>query len=341
MMRKECLLVLGVCLGLVVSGVDVKTITETGSGYNSWSFLGVVGKRVVCTYSRGRVHTTNENGRGTYVRCSDDGGETWRPERAVMYSPEFAGVAEGMGNDLDGKVLLWIRYWRKGKVEHKLLRSADGEKYEFVGTMKMDPVPTQVMDVVRLQGNKLMSLWFAGDYRGGKGNSWGTLISADNGKTWTQRVVEKGLAQEDWPTEQSAVTLGGGRILVIGRREWGGKNRVQFQMESDDNGATWRKMRTNIDNIAESTPALIYDRETGVVSNYYYQRGAGILWRRRAKLADVWGNATNWGPCEEVARASTNSYHAGNVKAVACGGKHFLTIYSGDSKITDILIVRD
>ncbi len=64
----------------------------------------------------------------------------------------------------------------------------------------------------------------------------------------------------------------------------------QFQVTSADGGRTWKKARTNIADVHESTPSLVCDAQTGLVANYYYQRGARLLKRRVARAADVFDN---------------------------------------------------
>ena len=142
-----------------------------------------------------------------------------------------------------------------------------------------------------------MALWFAGDYRdNGPSHSWGTLTSSDNGATWVQTTIESKLTKKQWPTEPSAVHLGNGRILAIGRIEGGDvtTTRSQFQMVSTDYGATWTRWKTNIGDVSSSTPSLILDAETGLLSNYYYQRGRGVLRRRVVDPDSVFDNPLSW-----------------------------------------------
>ncbi len=186
-----------------------------------------------------------------------------------------------------------------------------------------------------------MALWFAGDYRGDSTNhAWGKVTSSDNGATWTQTVIESGLTKEQWPTEPSAVYLGKGRILAIGRTEGGGTSstRTQFQMVSTDSGATWTRSQTNIGEVSSSTPSLILDAETGLVSNYYYQRGRGVLRRRVVHPDRVFDNPLSWPASEAVAVGSTIGIDAGNVNATKIGGTHYLSFYSGKAPDTAILV---
>ena len=148
--------------------------------------------------------------------------------------------------------------------------------------------------------------------------------------------MESGLKNIDWNTEQSAVYLGNGKILAIARVEHSSDstNRAQFQLESSDYGKTWTRQRTNIGDIYISTPSLIYDKQTGLVS----QRARGMLKRRVVAADKIFGNPLSWPSPEIVAFASAVGYDAGNVNATFIGGTHYLAYYSGDSKNASILV---
>ena len=199
----------------------------------------------------------------------------------------------------------------------------------------------QITDVFKLPGGRLMSLWFATNYRKGeKSSSWGTLTSVDNGRTWEQKTVEAGLEKGELPTEQSAVYLGGGRILALARTEDGGASTAsQFQLTSTDDGATWTRVRTNIRDVLASTPSLIYDAEKGIVYNYYYERGRGVVKRRVVRVDDIWDDPLAWPDGEAVAVGNEERPHdAGNVNAVALGGRHYLAYYSGTHDDTTVYV---
>ncbi|MBR4676250.1 MAG: exo-alpha-sialidase [Victivallales bacterium] len=309
-------------------------------GYNSWSFVQPIGKTLVCAYSRGKAHSISETCRGVYARRSLDGGLTWQEETTVINTATHCESAIGKGLDLDGALLLWVRCvgspWH-----HDLYRSADGCSFERIATLQPNPMPMQITDVFHIGDGVLMSLWFAGNYRDTAENSWGTLTSQDNGCTWSQLTVEQGLSKAEWPTEPSCVPLGDGRLLAIARMENCGPEVKcsQFQLESEDNGRTWRKFRTKIDDVRESTPSLVWDAETGLLSNYYFQRGAGALKRRIAELSHIWNHPEAWSAPEIVCYASANAHHAGNVNACAFGDRHACTFYSGDEHQTDVMLV--
>jgi len=316
------------------------SVVQNVSGYNSWPMIQAIGKKLVCVYSRGSAHSIGEDARAVYARTSTDNGKTWTKETVVANTPGYGEVEVGKGLDANGAMLLWVR--RIGKDwNHDLYRTTDGVTFTRVATPKLAVTPMQITDVFEVPTVGLMALWFAGDYRGDSTNhSWGKVTSRDNGATWTQTVIESGLTKEQWPTEPSAVYLGNGRILAIGRTEGGGTSstRTQFQMVSTDYGATWTRSQTNIGEVSSSTPSLILDAETGLVSNYYYQRGRGILRCRVADPDRVFNNPLNWPVSEAVAVGSAIGIDAGNVNATKIGGTHYLSFYSGKAPDTAIWV---
>jgi hypothetical protein len=109
-------------------------------------------------------------------------------------------------------------------------------------------------------------------------------------------------------------------------------------MVSSDYGATWTRAQTNIGDVTASTPSLILDPKTGLLSNYYYQRGRGILRRRVVDPDRVFGNPLHWPVSEAVATGSQITFDAGNVNATAIRGTHYLAFYSGKAPDTAILV---
>jgi len=75
-----------------------------------------------------------------------------------------------------------------------------------------------------------------------------------------------------------------------------------------------------------------------LLSNYYYQRGRGILRRRVVDPDSVFGNPLHWPVSEAVAIGSPITFDAGNVNATTIRGTHFLTFYSGKAPDTAILV---
>ncbi len=128
--------------------------------------------------------------------------------------PKIAEVNEGIGLDSTGAVLAWVRCWGvEDSRRHELYRSADGLSFTKIASPCPDPFPVQVLDPVFVTELGLVSPWFAGNYHKDGGNSWGILVSTDDGRTWEQRTIESNLPVKEWVTESSIVSLWNGRIL--------------------------------------------------------------------------------------------------------------------------------
>ena len=309
-------------------------------GYNSWPMTQAIGNKIVCTYSRGSAHSIGEDARAVYTRTSSDGGKTWTAETVIANTPNGGEVTIGKGLDANGAMLLWIR--RIGKDwNHDLYRTTDGIKFTPVVTPKFEIIPIQITDVFSVPKVGLMALWFAGDYgNNGPCHSWGTLVSSDNGSTWKQIIIESKLNKADWPTEPSAVYLGNGKILALARSEMGSNTteRSQFQLISFDYGKTWKRSKTNIGDVLASSPSLILDPDTGLLSNYYYHRGRGVLRRRVVEPDKIFENPLNWPVSEAVSLGSDISFDAGNSNATVIGKTHYVSFYSGKAPDTAVLV---
>ena len=310
-------------------------VVQDVPGYNSWPMIQALGKKLVCTYSRGSEHTIHEDARAVFARTSTDGGKTWTGETVIADTPSVGEVTVGKGLDSKGAMLLWIRR-RGSESRHDLYRTTDGETFELIATPELEVEPMQITDVFAVPDVGLMALWFAGNYGKEPVQSWGTLTSNDDGLTWKQTTIESGLTRGDWPTEPAAVYLGDGRILAVGRTENAGT--TQFQMISTDSGKTWKRERTNIGDVRASTPSLILDPETGLLSNYYYERGRGILRRRVVDPETVFDNPQDWPDSEIVGLGSEVPIDAGNANATVIGDTHYISFYSGKAPDTSVMV---
>lgn len=326
-------------LGLVLLSLATVIPVRDGGGYNCWPMIQVSHGKIVCVYSCGKEHDVGEGTRGVCARVSADAGITWSAERLIANDPAVGEAAEGKGTDASGAVLFWVRsWWGKGTRKHELFRMGDDESFEKVSVPKLDPNPIQITDVFSVGEGKLMSLWFAGSYRDDDCHSWGTLTSADGGRMWTQRTVEAGLTKSEWPTEPSAVYLGDGRILAIARRESAGP---QLQLTSSDGGLSWQKRETDIRDIRNSTPSLVYDLGSGRVFNYYYERGKKVLKCRVADAVKAFLDPHAWGMPKVIARGDEERhYDAGNANATSDGRFHYVAYYSGSRQDTRVLVAR-
>lgn len=323
-----------------INSIAKAQIVQDVKGYNSWPMIDAIGEKLVCVYSRGSGHTIGEESRAVYARTSTDKGKTWSSETIVANNKGGGEVAIAKGKDSKGAMLLWVR--RLGReCNHDLYRTTDGVTFTYVTTPKLAVVPIQITDVFSIPTVGLMALWFAGNYNDeGPCHSWGTLISKDDGKSWIQQVIESDLVKSEWPTEPSAVWLGNGKLLAIARTEWSDSTttRSQFQMISTDYGKSWKRFRTNIGDVLASTPSLVFDSKTGLVSNYYYHRGRGILRRRVADADHIFNNPLQWPDSEVIATGSSVTFDAGNANAAVIHNDHYLSFYSGKSPDTAIML---
>lgn len=320
--------------GMIITALQApspSSVVEDSPGYNSWPMCQSLNDLIVCVYSRGRAHNIYEPFRAVYARVSADGGSSWQEENLVCNTPECGDVSIGKGLDEAGNMLLWVRRGGKDGFHHALYRSNDGKKFECISQVDLPCNVIQITDILHIPGVGLMALYFGGSYQQGSLNFWGKLVSCDGGVSWQNTLIESNVPIAQWPTEPSAVYLGEGRILVIARNELkeNSTNRRQFQLTSSDYGATWHKALTNITDVNISTPALIYDAESGTVSCCYFHRGKGVLNCRRAQVKDIWNTPLNWPEPETVAIGSCEVCEAGNVNATVCAGKHILSYYSG------------
>jgi len=315
-------------------------LVNEGHGYNSWPMIQAMGEKLVCVYSRGSGHTIGESSRGVYARTSSDSGQTWTPETLIANTPGFGDVTVGKGLDSTGAMLVWVRRVGSGW-HHDLYRTTDGVTFELLATPQLEVPPIQITDVFHVPDVGLVSLWFAGNYGdNGPNHSWGMVTSTDDGKTWKQDVIESNLIKSEWPTEPSAVSLGDGKILAVGRTEMGDNSTVrsQFQMVSTDSGKTWTRTKANIGDVLISTPSLILDSKSGLLSLYYYHRGPkrGILRRRVVKPGNVFHDSLNWPAAETVATGSQITVDAGNANGTVIGDRHFIAFYSGAAPETAV-----
>ena len=105
-------------------------------------------------------------------------------------------------------------------------------------------------------------------------------------------------------------------------------------------GATWTRERTNIGDVSASTLSLILDPETGLLSNYDYERGRGILRRRVVNQEAVFENSLHWPASEAVAIGSKIAWDSGNANATVIGDTHYVSFYSGKAPDTAVMVLE-
>ena len=340
-MKNICVLVfsLGIAAVALADGQPAMTpvVVEPAKGYNAWPMIQAAKGRLICVYTAGKRHDPGEKGRGTYARVSTDGGRTWSAQHTVSVDARCGESPVGKGLDADGAALFWVRRFGP-KPLMGLYRTEDGERFELISEPKLKGPMMQITDVMNIPGKGLMCFWFGGSYGDDmKMRHWGVLSSLDNGRTWTQRVLGAGMPRNLWPTEPSGVYLGDGRILAIARTESRGE--PQFQLTSTDFGETWQVSKTNIFDVDRSTPSLIYDAKTGLVHNYYYHRGPGVLRRRIAKASHIFDRPGEWPEPETLVADGGHSIDSGNANATTLGGQHHVAYYTGRAPDTAIAVL--
>ena len=315
-------------------------VVADSSGYDSWPMCQTMGEKIVCAWSRGTGHDIFEPGRAVFARVSPDGGKTWEEETQVCNTPGRGDVTVGKGLDEEGNMLLWVRHSGPDGFRHRLYRSSDGKNFVCIAEPELPFNLVQITDIFHLPGVGLTALFFGGSYAKDNSHYWGKLTSTDNGSSWRPAVIEENLPRSQWPTEPSAVRLDDGRILAVARTEVteDTPEKAQFQLTSTDSGRSWRKAKTNITDVMISTPSLILDRGTGLVSCYYYYRGKGLLNRRTADAREIFDAPLCWSAPETVAVGSCEVCEAGNVNAVSSPMGHVLAWYSGKMPSTAIYV---
>lgn len=302
--------------------------------YTAWPFVATVGDKVICIYSRGLAHEDNATP-SIFAKVSKNG-VVWSLEKEIINTLAIRDTITGKGNDNDGNMIFWDRKGAPGGTDtrHDLYKTGDGYSFELLSSPTFPIIPSHIGDIINVETVGLMAFYnTVGDAR-----SWGKVVSNDNGKTWTQTAIGTNLESAECPMEITSAYLGDGKIIAIGRKEAHSAdgNYTMFQMQSNDYGNTWTTERTNIGDIALSTPSIIYDSVSQELSLYYFQRGAGLLRLRKSKVEDVWDNPTNWSESTVIAKGSTNYEDTGNVNAVEFGDIHIVSFYSGDSENTGI-----
>lgn len=312
-----------------ISPIKLQIIeVQQADQYNAWPFISDINNKLVTVYSKGLGHEDNTSP-DIYRKTSIDGGKNWSSEKMIVNTVGVRDTVTGKGKDSEGNMLIWVRKGAPSDTAiHELYKTIDGETFTSISTPVFSVKASHIGDIFSVPTVGLMAF-----YNSEITNSWGVIKSSDNGVTWTQQIIETSIAKLDCPTEISGAYIGDGKIIAIGRKNHyeAGQPYVQFQIESPDHGVNWFKANTNIGDISLSTPSVIFDSSSDILSVYYFERGAGKLKLRQAKSSDVWGNPLAWPDSRIIAFGSTNAQDTGNTNAVAFGGKHIAVYYSGDA----------
>lgn len=334
--------IIGVAIKSVVLGRG--TEVQTDDAYNSWPLLVSSGNNLVCIYSKGVAHAT-DNTRSIWRRISSDEGANWGAESKIVDVVDTEDGATGKGVDSNGNILIWVRHGQVNETAvMELYRSTDGgNTFASLSTPTFADTPVlHIGDIFEVPTVGLMSFYHAGNYISENTRSWGVVYSADNGATWTQRQVESGLTAALWPTESSGAYIGSGKILGMGRIEITSDARdttqAHWQLQSSDYGETWTKVLTNITDVNLSTNSVIYDSDTDAFTTYYWHRGFGNLKKRETTATAIWDNPKSWSMSTPLCLGSLNISDSGNANATKINGRHIVSFYSGDETNTGIYV---
>ena len=290
--------------------------------FNVWPMLTTYKDGLICFYVEADQHEATVA--NPYYTISTNG-VSWSKSKNMFPIQNERIDVTGAGVDDDGNPLVWVRY----NVRDFKLYKYDGTDFNLVSTPTLSMTRGHISNIFKAEGC-LMCFWDSFNPVG----SWGVLKSFDNGVTWTETVVENGLSSSEKPTEISGVYLGDNKILAIGRRDYGPTSMVQLQ--STDNGATWTKAITNIDEdqIAGNTPALIYDSDSDELSLYYYHRNEVTVKKREALLSNVWDSPLSWGNAVNLHTFDHAWVDGGNLQAIKYKGYDYLIMY--DATVWDV-----
>lgn len=316
-------------LGISAFAGKTVTICEANK-YTAWPFVGTTDNKAVCVYSRNTQHE-NDSTSAIYSKASKDG-IIWSLEQRIIDTEADRDTITGKGNNSDGDMIFWNRVGSPFSNYYELYKTSDGITFTKVSKQTFSPVVGHMGDIISVPTVGLVSFYNTF----GSTRTWGMAVSADDGETWTLTPIESNISDSECPTEISGAYVSDGKILAIGRKDASSGTHALFQIESSDYGSTWTKEYTNIDDIYSSTPSLIYDSTSQLLSLFYYQRGIGALRMRRNMLSEVWNNPTGWNASNVIAHGSTSLSDAGNVNAVMFKTYQIVSFYSGDSTNTGI-----
>ena len=297
--------------------------------YTAWPFISVVNDKFICLYTR--VNSHEDYNSGVICAKTSDDGVLWEKEKIILSNGTTRTSVTGKGKSTNGKVMLfWVRT-NETPTKYELYGITHDGIVSKIAAPTFDFGYGHIGDIIFVPNLGLMSFYNTYDTN----RSWGIVVSADGGSTWTSTKIETCTANSECPVEISGAYIDNGKILAIGRKDIDGNTRAQFQIQSSDYGKNWTKQYTNITDIALSTPSIIYNESTKEISNYYFQRGKALR-VRKDNVDNVWDNPTNWPESEIIAKGYGNMEDEGNVNATEYKGNHFITYYNGNSTRTGI-----
>lgn len=303
----------------------------TDDGYNAFPFIGTVNNKLVCVYSIGKSHTDNTNV-DIFAKTSPNG-VIWSKAKKIISTENVRDTITGLGHNSLGVIYFWNRKGTPVNADcsFDLYKTSDGINFTKKSSPVFDIKPSCIGDALHIPTVGVIS--FYNTYRANR-NSYGYVLTKDDGETWSQIEIASPTTQSDTPTEISGTYIGDGKILALGRSE---DSAAMFQIQSSDFGKTWETKITNITDVYLSTPTLIYD-DDGYITVYYYNRADGKLKKRKAIASTVFESATSWGEPSNIASGSVGQ-DAGNANSVKFNNNIIVVYYSGTDTETSVIDV--
>ena len=321
------------CLGMS-NFINKKMVLSEPYNYSGWPLLGIMNNKLYCIYTIQDQHVSESSTdlSGLYIKESNNG-IIWKKTRNLFEGvPKCNGVT-GIGNDSNGNLIMWgrnsvappyFRVYRRsenpttGAVKMEIISTPSGLPYGHIGNI--------------FNANGVLKCFY-NTY--GTSREWGILSSSDDGETWTKTTIESGLTVAACPVEIDGFSFDGTKILAMGRNEESYAAMYQIQFD----GTNWTKELTNITDVLQSSPSMVYDAENETIYLYYFQRrqnAVGRLRKRINTLSSIWNNPTSWNDSEIIAEGTTSLLDNGNVKTIDFKGLQYSAFYSGYEKLAGI-----
>ncbi len=185
------------------------------------------------------------------VRSTTDGGITWQYSTSVTAGDPnsyFTTFPKMLADPVSGHVLLMDGYWRWGwDVRDPAIRFRRSTDFGITWTTIPNSLSWEVRDVKRWTTRDLVALSIPTttryDIHQGPVDSVAVLVSRDDGRTWTERVVRPGLNQDH------LTIFPNGGVLV------------GTSLYSDDYGETWRNTILPPETLPTAIPLFTKDRK--------------------------------------------------------------------------------
>jgi hypothetical protein len=220
-----------------------KIIRSNDGKYNSWPVIAKAPNGdILVFYNKGSQHVNGDPTRAVVYKRSNDLGMTWSDEVPIL-NDTYDDAIFSVCTTSAGTIIVIIRRVISSteNYDQVVMRSTDnGDTWSAPVPISVLPVSTiSVSPIIEVEGHGLMASFNDRPY------SCELIWSTDDGVTWGNRqTITTPADPNDAPLECRFVYIGNGKIFGIGRTNVEGAG--LFQLKSEDYGATWTILRTNI-----------------------------------------------------------------------------------------------